>query len=147
MKALYIGLSFCFLISCSTPETANKKLTISKDPKGIGPIKQLDLTTINDSVMKVGLQLFNNECSNCHTMEYKNTGPDISDILAIRKPEWVVNFLLNKEEMLLRDSLAIKTRILYEQDCGASINEEQKALNLLEYLRIYQIWLHEFYAL
>lgn len=118
--------------------------TLSKDPKGVGPIVNLELALINDSLMKTGLNLFKDKCSQCHTMEYKNSGPDISDILAIRKPEWIVNFLLNKEEMLLRDSLAIRTRVRYKVDCGSNITKETEALELLEYLRIYQIWLHEF---
>jgi len=80
-------------------------------------------------------------------MEYKNTGPDISDILAIRKPEWVMNFLLNKEEMIQKDSLANMTLEKFSSKCGADIKNEQEALKILEYLRIYQIWLHEFNAL
>ncbi|MBL4592423.1 MAG: hypothetical protein JKX68_01245 [Flavobacteriales bacterium] len=80
-------------------------------------------------------------------MEYKNTGPDISDILAIKKPEWVLNFLLNKDEMLLKDSLAIRTRKKYEANCGSLIATKNEALEILEYLRIYQIWSHEFNAL
>lgn len=97
--------------------------------------------------MQVGQQLFKDKCAQCHTMEYKNTGPDISDMLAVRKPEWIMNFLLNKEEMLLRDSLAILTRKKYEVDCGSIITQEHEAREMLEYLRIYQIWLHEFNAL
>ena len=94
--------------------------------------------------MQRGQQLFKDKCSQCHTMEFKNVGPEISDLLAYRKSEWLVNFLLNKEEMLLRDSLAIRTRQKYKADCGANINNKDEALEILEYFRIYQIWLHEF---
>ncbi len=133
---------FISAISCK-----NESNTTSTDPRGIGPIKQIELATINDSLMQVGQQLFKDECSQCHTMEFKNTGPDISDILANKKPEWIMNFLLNKEEMLQKDSLALLTRNNYEVDCGATITKEHNALELLEYFRIYQIWLHEFNGL
>jgi len=129
-----------FAIGCSdTP--------ISNNPKGVGPITNLELNTIEDSLMQVGQQLFKDKCTQCHTMEYKNTGPDISDILAHKKPEWVMNFLLNKEEMIQRDSLAIITRLKYESDCGSPLTKEHEAIEILEYLRIYQIWLHEFNVL
>jgi len=132
--------------SCKT-ELKTEPFVLSKDTKGIGPIDQLTLPIISDSIMKLGLQLFTDECSQCHTMEYKNTGPDISDILAIRKPEWVMNFLLNKEEMLIKDSLANMTLEKYKDKCGAEITKENDAFKILEYLRMYQIWLHEFNAL
>lgn len=148
MKYLFysiIAITF-FGFSCKS-EMEPEQTVLSKDPRGIGPIKDLELPIISDSIMKLGLQLFTDNCSQCHTMEYKNTGPDISDILAIRKPEWVMNFLLNKEEMLQRDSLANITLEKYDTYCAAEIKTEQEALKIHEYLRIYQIWLHEFNAL
>lgn len=138
------------VFSCNNPINNNQiteeeQIVLSKDPLGVGPVKSLELNTISDSLMQIGMELFKNECSSCHTMEYKNTGPDISDILAIRKPEWIVNFLINKEEMLRVDSLALKTRKLYETDCTVAL-ELKEALEILEYLRMYRIWLHEFNA-
>ena len=140
IKGILFLIVIISLVSC-------KDTSISSNPKGIGPITQLKLPVINDSLMQVGQQLFKDKCAECHTMEYKNSGPDISDILAVRKPEWVMNFLLNKEEMLLRDSLSIYTRKKYEVACGSITPKEQEAREILEYLRIYQIWLHEFNAL
>ena len=135
-------LGIFVFISCNTPSTEIYEQSIY----GIGSITKLELKPINDSIMKRGNKLFDDRCKKCHTMEYKNIGPDISDILAIRKPEWIMNFLLNKEEMLLKDSIAIKTRIRYQENCGAEITRQHEALEILEYLRIYQIWLHEFNA-
>ncbi len=140
-------ISIFILLALLLYITSCNRTNISTNPKGIGPINHIQLTTINDSLMQVGQQLFKDKCSACHTMEFKNTGPDISDILAIKKPEWIMNFLLNKEEMLQRDSLAILTRNKYETDCGSPITEYHETVELLEYLRIYQIWLHEFNGL
>lgn len=134
--------TFCliiiFLFSCET------KKPISTNPQGVGPVANLELNSINDSLMKEGMDLFKDKCSECHTMEFKNSGPDISDLLYTRKAEWFMNFMLNKEEMIKKDAAAIKTRSSYQVDCGAQITSESDARELLEYLRIYQIWLHEF---
>ncbi len=147
MRSIFICFFFSLfsiIICCNNPSTFEDESYYNKN--GIGPIKKLELAPINDSLMQVGKQLFNTKCAQCHTMEFKNKGPDISDILADRKPEWVLNFLLNKKEMLQKDSFAIITRKKYKENCAANINQKQEALELLEYLRIYQIWLHEFNA-
>jgi len=144
MKLIVSLVLFLFFYSCETNE--KKEIVIAKNPHGIG-IEKLELKPINDSIMKLGAELFKVKCSQCHTMEYKNTGPDISDLLAYRKKEWLVNFLLNKDEMLQRDSLALITVQKYDTICSANITSKTEALELLEYFRIYQIWLHEFNAL
>lgn len=72
-------------ISCNNPQT-------STTPTGIGPVKKLNLTPINNSLVEQGQQLFKQKYSKCHTMEFKNTDPEISNLLADRKPEWLVNF-------------------------------------------------------
>ena len=144
MKSSIFFIIAVLFFSCTSEE---EELKLSKNPYGIGSVQKLELAPINDSIMKLGAELFKVKCAQCHTMEYKNTGPDISDLLAYRKKEWVVNFLLNKEEMLQRDSLALITVQKYDSICSANITNETEALHLLEYFRIYQIWLHEFNAL
>lgn len=146
MKAFYFfGLLIALgVVSCETPQI--EETLLSTDINGVGPISKLELSTIDDSLMKLGQERFNTECSNCHKMEYGSKAPDISDLLAYREPEWFMNFLLNKEEMLERDSLALITRKMFDEDCGADIEGESQALEILEYLRIYQIWLHEINA-
>lgn len=126
------------LVSCQS-DTENTKQSIY----GIGPIEKIELATINDSIMKMGMETFNSKCNTCHTMEYKNTGPDLSDILSRRQPEWVLNYLINHKEMQATDSIAIKTKLRYKGNCVIKLSEEE-AYAILEYFRIYQIWLHEF---
>lgn len=144
MKSISI-VTFIILFvgfSCNSPTTP----IASFHPNGIGPIEKLELNPINDSLMKHGKAIFDLKCSKCHTMEYKNTGTDISDILWTRKPEWVLNFMLNKDEMLIKDSFAIKTQLQHQTSCNLTIEDKEEALAILEYLRMYQIWLHEFNA-
>ncbi len=138
---LLILFSSTIFFSC-----INEDEKIEQSIYGIGPIKQLKLEPINDSIMQFGIKTFNTKCSSCHTMEYKNSGPDLSDLLARRQPEWVLNYLLNQQEMLKMDSIAIKTNNKYETNCKLDSINEVEAYGILEYFRMYQIWLHEFNA-
>ncbi|MBD81024.1 MAG: hypothetical protein CL840_19050 [Crocinitomicaceae bacterium] len=140
MRKLNIWLSVLAIIIM----VACTEVQLSRDLNGVGPYTEIELEPLNDSLMQQGKSLFDSKCSSCHTMEFKNSGPDISDILAYRREVWVLNFILNKEEMLRRDSLALLTRKEYEMDCGSDISSEEEAFQLLEYLRQYQIWLREF---
>lgn len=141
MKKLVGSFILFTLFACSLESPKNEQSI-----KGIGPIDTLILEPINDSIMKIGMNTFTSKCTSCHTMEYKNSGPDLSNILARRQPEWVMNYLLNQKEMLEKDSISIKTNQKFEGNCNLTITSQEEAFALLEYFRIYQIWLHEFNA-
>lgn len=134
MKGLYYTL---ILFTCCK----NAPLDI---PKGIGNINEIQLSDINDSVAMQGKNIFDHTCATCHTMEYQNLGPDLSDILSRRTPEWIMNFMLNNQEMRKKEKNAYQINLQFpDTDCSVSITENE-ALYILEYMRIYQVWLHEF---
>jgi len=140
-KLGYIFLFFLASISCNSE---NKK--IEQSIYGIGSYTKLELLPINDSIMRIGIETFNLKCASCHTMEYKNSGPDLSDLLARRQPEWLMNYLLNHQEMLEKDSITIRIDKKFETNCIVNLADENEALAILEYVRMYHIWLHEFNA-
>ncbi len=144
MKYLALIL-IVLLFGCSSPQKETEhENTLSNNENGIGKYQNMNLPPINDSLMLTGKNLFEEKCSECHTMEFKNSGPDISDLLSDREPEWLMNFLTNKNEMLERDSIAQITLSKFDENCGSEISSDEDARKLLEYLRQYQIWLHEF---
>lgn len=134
---------FLLAASCNT-ENKGPDLAVN----GIKPDDKLKLAPINDSLVQAGITVFKNRCSSCHTMELEHEGPDISDLLSRRKPAWVLNFLINTKQMQVSDTIAMKVRQRYKHACGADLdtNEYHEAEALLEYLRMYQIWLHEINA-
>ncbi|MDT8412292.1 MAG: c-type cytochrome [Vicingaceae bacterium] len=136
---------FIFLIAVSFLACKNNAKEIPSSIYGIGPYEKLTLEQINDSIMKIGMETFKQKCSSCHTMEYKNSGPDLSDVLARRQPEWIMNYFMNYDVMLQKDSITIKTNQKYDENCSFEL-PQQEAFAILEYFRIYQIWLHEFNA-
>ena len=113
-------------------------------PTGIGKYQQLNLQPVSDSLSMTGKKIFEENCSSCHKMEYKNIGPDLSDIMSRRKPEWIMNFMLNMKKMKKGEAttIALDKEFAYA-NCYIPLSEN-KAQNVLEYFRLYQIWLHEF---
>ena len=116
---------------------ASESGTIDLKNKGIGPIKSIELTaTINSSMAEEGKLLFKNKCSSCHRVNRKFIGPNPTGILDRRSPEWVMNMIMNPEEMVQKDPIAKELLIKFNGSPMANQNlnkEETRAV--LEYFR------------
>ena len=107
------------------------------DGKGIGPVKSVDVgAAIDEALAANGKALFEGKCSACHQMsDQKVVGPGLAGVTERRKPEWVMNMIINPEEMTKKDPEAKK--LLAEhltQMTNQNVNE-QDARAILEYLR------------
>jgi len=111
--------------------------TIDLSNKGIGPIKSINLDdNIDISLAKKGEETFNKLCVACHKVGKKLIGPAPNGILKRRTPEWVMNIILNPEEMLEKDPLA--KSLLEEYNNIPMLNQnvtEEQARAILEYFR------------
>lgn len=107
--------------------------------KGIGPIKSLDLPESIDSEMADrGASLFKNMCSACHKMDKKFVGPAIAGVTERRSPEWIMNMILNPEQMIKEDPIA--KRLMIESNMAIMADqglEEDEARAIVEYFRQY----------
>lgn len=105
--------------------------------KGIGPIKSVTLGEVPDTEMaKKGEEHFKTLCSACHRPTKKFIGPAPKDILKRRSPEWVMNMIMNPEEMIQKDPIAMQ--LLKEANGAPMANQnvsEQQAREILEYFR------------
>lgn len=103
-----------FLSSCGgdkkeSPETKNQTAEIGSDltefelENGIGPIKEkLELGPIDPKLVKRGEEIWNQKCIACHKLDERYVGPAQRDVLKRRTPEFVMNMILNPEEMQKR---------------------------------------------
>lgn len=111
--------------------------TIDLNNKGIGPIKSIELpTTIDNAMADKGAKVFKNKCSSCHRTNRKFIGPNPTGILARRSPEWIMNMILNPEQMVKEDPLA--KELLMEFNGSPMANQglsEKDARAVLEYFR------------
>lgn len=147
--SLLILLAGIFLMSCGggSTETAEEAteapksmLAEKQDPMeniGIGPITSLDLPDeIDEEMVKAGEAVYVQMCTACHKAEKKFIGPSPKGILERRSPEWVMNMILNPEEMIMKDPIA--KALLMEYNGAPMANQnltEEQARQVLEYFR------------
>ncbi|MEN7546905.1 cytochrome c [Rapidithrix thailandica] len=104
--------------------------------KGIGPVQNLELAALDETMAEEGKTLYEQYCTACHKATQKYIGPAPKDILNRRTPEWVMNMILNPEEMVQKDPIAKK--LLVEFNGAPMANQhltEEQARKILEYFR------------
>lgn len=104
---------------------------------GIGPITSLELPSdIDQTIAEKGKVIFEAKCTACHKVNKKFIGPSPKDILTRRNPTWVMNMILNPDEMVQKDPLAKQLLIEFNGSPMANQNLTQdEARAVLEYFR------------
>ncbi|MCR9264267.1 MAG: cytochrome c [Flavobacteriaceae bacterium] len=119
--------------------TSNDKASERVDltSKGVGPIKSVTLDPEIDRTMAAkGKEVYDQMCLACHRVDKKFIGPPPNGILDRRTPEWVMNMILNPQEMVQQDPLA--KDLLQEFNGSPMSNQgltEDQARAILEYFR------------
>jgi cytochrome c len=134
------------VISCGENKNAetldaglNATEEVSSDPmlnKGIGPIKSVVLDAVNEELARTGSGLFVTKCSACHALEKRVVGPQLLGITQRRTPEWIMNMILNPEEMTKKDPIAMAMLAEYMAPMANQSLTESEARALLEYFRL-----------
>jgi len=123
------------------PVKTEKKVVASErvelSNKGVGPITSITLGAEIDKDMAAhGMDVYGKMCTACHKVDKKFIGPAPTGILERRSPEWVMNMILNPEEMTKKDPLA--KDLLMEFNGAPMANQglsEEDARAVLEYFR------------
>jgi cytochrome c len=111
----------------------------SNDPitnKGIGPVQSISLGPLDQAMAEEGKKIYLEKCSACHKAEEKFVGPAPKGILERRSPEWIMNMILNPEEMIKNDPIA--KQLLVDFNLAPMANQhltEDQARKILEYFR------------
>ena len=116
---------------------ASEGVPIDLENKGIGPIKRLEFAAeIDEEMAARGEARFGALCMSCHMVEQRMIGPAMQGIYERRSPEWVMNIILNPDEMLKEDPIA--KALLREYNNAIMLNQnltEGEARDIAEYLR------------
>jgi cytochrome c5 len=105
--------------------------------KGVGPIDSVTLgEEIDVEMASRGKSVYEKKCTACHKVGTTFIGPPPNGILDRRTPEWVMNMIMNPEEMLQKDSLA---QALYMEFNGQLMTNQQVSADdaraIVEYFR------------
>lgn len=114
---------------------ASKQVDLTN--KGIGPIKSLSLPeSIDETMAAHGADVYKKMCTACHRPNKKFIGPAPTGILERRSPEWIMNMILNPEEMTQKDPLAKALLMEFNGSPMANQNlSKEDARAVLEYFR------------
>lgn len=124
MKKMLIVFSFLgFVYACgneassdktsgteSTPQTTTDNGNPSYDPeRGAGKFTSVDVKPELDKAMaEAGNKVYDVKCGSCHKLtDEKLVGPGWKGVTSRHKPEWIMNFVTNVDEMLDKDPKAM----------------------------------------
>lgn len=115
--------------------SASKRVDLTTN--GVGPITYIELSSeINQAMARQGEVVFKKMCAVCHRVGRKFIGPAPNGITKRRNPEWIMNMIMNPEEMVQNDALA--KELLIEFNGSPMLNQnvsEEDARAILEYFR------------
>lgn len=126
---IFISISALLIMSCG----GEKKST--EVDKGIGPIDQLELKRIDIAQAQQGKKLFQQHCALCHKTHEEFLGPEIRGVFERRSPEWIMNMILNPEEMVKNNPTAKELHEKYKLPMPVPEITRDEAFQIFEYMR------------
>lgn len=128
MSAWLVGGGAVVLANGKGPDT-------SELPKGIGPIQELELDSVDDDMAEAGEELFTVNCSACHKLDERYVGPALAGVTERRAPEWIMNMILNTDQMQFEDDTAYELLAEYMTPMPQLALSEEEVRSVLEYFR------------
>jgi putative heme-binding domain-containing protein len=82
-----------------------------------------------------GKTVFDNRCSACHKIDQRFVGPALQGVTLRRQPEWIMNMILNPNEMTQKDEVAKDLLGTYATQMANMNLTKEEARQVLEYFR------------
>jgi len=113
IMSIAVGIYACSGNAAKQGETAQQSTTESGNPsydpeRGTGKFTKVEIpATLDKTLADAGNKVYDVKCSSCHKLTTeKLVGPGWSGVTSRHKPEWIMNFVTNTDEMLQKDSKA-----------------------------------------
>lgn len=150
LPKILLGLVLTLFVACGggSTENAGEKYRVKKSDKeaapvdnmsnkGIGPVKSVIISDgIDAELAASGEDVFGKMCSACHKIDKKFVGPMIAGVTERRTPEWIMNMIMNPQEMIKEDPIA--KQLLIESNMAVMANQNisrEDSRAILEYFR------------
>jgi mono/diheme cytochrome c family protein len=122
--------------AASAAAPAESQLTPFEQENGIGPVKTVvELGAPDHEKAEAGKKTFEGKCMACHKITERYVGPALGGVVGRRTPAYVMNMILNPEEMYTKHPVA--RQLLAEhmtQMPNLGLTQDQ-AREVVEYLR------------
>ena len=106
------------------------------DNVGIGPIDELEFDEeIDQEMADAGKVVYDAKCTACHKAHKRYIGPSPMGIFERRNPAWVMNMILNPEQMVAEDPIAKALIAEYNSPMANQNLTEEEARQVVEYFR------------
>ena len=128
----------CIVSSCKrTEEVKDSVLTpiSAKEDRGVGPVKVWNSVPVDRVRASRGKTRFQSQCVACHRLHSQQIGPALGDVTLRRRPEWILNMILDPEAMLAGNLAARRLLRIYNIRMPPQGITKAQALDLLDYLR------------
>lgn len=148
MKKVLLTLAIAaFLFGCSSEKQNNEQVNndhgqhavaaSSTDGRGIGPAKTVSMSaTLDEEMIARGKATYEMKCQACHRLDDKRVvGPGWKGLSGKRKPEWIINMIVNVDEMLAHDEEAQKLLEEYLVKMPNQNVSMDEARDILEFIR------------
>lgn len=124
--------------SHTTDTTTADPSGLSQDEltNGIGPAKaEVVLGELDPALAEKGRGIWEMKCLSCHKLGERFIGPDLTSVLDRRTPRYVLNMILNPEEMVQKHPEAKKLLAEYLAPMAQQNLTQDEARAVLEYIR------------
>jgi cytochrome c1 len=111
-------------------------LTPFQQEHGIGPVTEVvTLGAFDHELAEDGKELFETKCSACHKLGERYVGPALGEVLTRRTPTYVLNMILNPQEMYEKHPVAKQLLAEYLSYMPNQALTQEQARAVVEYLR------------
>jgi len=124
------------VVAATNTASANAGLSDFQMEHGIGPItEELKLEAVDVNLAKKGEKTFETKCFSCHRLNDRYVGPPLVEVTKRRKPEYIMNMILNPNEMVQKHPVAKKLLAEFMTPMTFQNVTKDDARAILEYFR------------